>query len=69
MTRVANDSGIAWAPILLSTIRCACGSPEITAIAPGTEPDLQPDLLTVGADVPSQAWCGACWHVRFGWTA
>ena len=66
---IANDSGDGWEPIPLASIRCACGSAEITAIAPGDEPDLEPDLLTTAPGVPSRAWCGACWHVRFGWTA
>jgi len=56
----------------LSALRCACGSPEIMAVAPGTEPDgaAKPDLFTAYAanadrGSPVRAFCWPCWAARF----
>ena len=46
--------------IRLADLRCDCGSDDLAAVAPGTEPD-----AIGGANVdqgqPVRAWCWNCW--------
>jgi hypothetical protein len=53
--------------MIVPGISCACGSTDIIAIKPGTEPDRfgQNDLFfAISLGEPSVAWCWSCWPVR-----
>jgi hypothetical protein len=51
----------------MSTSRCCtCGSREIVAIAPGSEPVVAPGNIVVCRGTPARAWCMRCWPVLKG---
>ena len=54
---------IPWTPISLADLRCACGDPELFAVAPGDAGE-RVDLLSIAikAPVPLKCWCESCWR-------
>ena len=55
--------GPSWSTDVPSLV-CGCGSPDIIAVAPGTEPATACDLFVVQRGQGSRAWCAACWPWR-----
>lgn len=47
---------------ILTGIRCACGSDDIAAVAPGNAPE-EHDLFLLSRGEMLRAWCIACWLV------
>ncbi len=51
-------------PFALAEQRCACGSTELLAVAPGDSGDADDpviDLFNRRPDVPARCWCASCW--------
>jgi hypothetical protein len=47
------------------TLSCTlCASPEVMAVAPGSEPERIIQIL-VDAGAPMVSWCWACWVARY----
>ena len=71
----ATAAAAPFGPIPLSCIRCGCGSGEVFALRPGSEPVVangrfsshsEAEILLLARGEPSEAWCVACWRRRFG---
>ena len=49
----------------LPGLSCAvCASPDLIAVAPGSEPDVAPGGIMTERGVPVMAWCAGC-HPAF----
>ena len=65
----------AWIGVALPTLRCACGSADLVAVAPGREPDgadRPRDLFSAPAanadrGEPMRCWCWDCWRSFPSW--
>lgn len=45
----------------ISTIRCACGSPDIISIDPGSNVERDPVFdIVIRRPVPARGWCAKC---------
>ena len=46
--------------VSLSALRCDCGSDDLAAVAPGSEPVVVAGIV-LDPGQPVRAWCRACW--------
>lgn len=46
-------------------IVCACGSDDVFAVKPGTDPGFAPGDIMISRPAPDTGWCRACWPWRF----
>ena len=52
--------------ISLADLRCCeCSSPEIAAVAPGTEPDGRAPAANADMGAPVRCFCASCWSARY----
>ena len=58
-----GPNGSHFSPGFVAAWCSQCGSPELIAMAPGSEPVTAPGGIAISTGQPPRQWCRACWPV------